>query len=155
MENFYSIHNFEGAGRPINSPRSLEACLRLGIDPSELEPRTQEELVEGKTMRPDFAKRLYETFERKRKGMIIFCFSVTNFQNVTHLNTLLTTDKISWVMQERESIIQFRNRKSGTQSAPAASSSSGADADAEQENKKSAMLEIVSISADKIITLRW
>jgi hypothetical protein len=70
MENFYSILNFEGAGRPINSPRSLEACLRLGIDPSELEPKTQEELVGPRPMRADFAKRLFETFERKRKGLM-------------------------------------------------------------------------------------
>jgi hypothetical protein len=40
-EQIKSVLNFEGSDRsePINSPRSLEACLRAGFDPSELQPR--------------------------------------------------------------------------------------------------------------------
>ena len=36
MELIITINNFEDGGvcRDINSPRSLEACLRAGLDPS-------------------------------------------------------------------------------------------------------------------------
>jgi hypothetical protein len=56
----------------------------------------------------------------------------------------LAADKISWVIQERESIIQFRSRKSGTQSAPAGGSMTADDAGDDADNRKSALLEIVS-----------
>ena len=67
MENIYTIHSFEDAGRAINSPRSLEACLRVGIDPSELVPRTLKSFAK-KGLEEDFVQKLHGNFERKRKG---------------------------------------------------------------------------------------
>ena len=67
MENLYTIHTFEDAGREINSPRSLEACLRIGIDPSELAPKTVRDF-KTKGLRDEFAQKLYDAFERKRRG---------------------------------------------------------------------------------------
>ena len=34
-----SVNNFHTVQAPINSPRTLEACLRSGFDPKELYPR--------------------------------------------------------------------------------------------------------------------
>ena len=44
MEILITVENFEDSGasekyREINSPRSLEACLRSGLDPAELYPK--------------------------------------------------------------------------------------------------------------------
>ena len=47
MESLYSIDNFEDgdACHEINSPRTLEACLRNGLDPSELMPKSRKSLT--------------------------------------------------------------------------------------------------------------
>ena len=47
MESLYSIDNFEDgdACHEINSPRTLEACLRTGLDPSELMPKSRKSLT--------------------------------------------------------------------------------------------------------------
>ena len=67
MESIYTIHTFEDAGREINSPRSLEACLRVGIDPSELGPRSVKSFAR-KGLEEDLVLKLHENFEKKRKG---------------------------------------------------------------------------------------
>jgi hypothetical protein len=85
MENLYTIDTFEDAGREINSPRSLEACLRIGVEPSELTPRTLKSFAK-KGLRDDMVQTLYDTFERKRK------------------------EKISMVSAERDQLIKFRLR---------------------------------------------
>eukprot|EP00607_Mallomonas_marina_P003977 CAMPEP_0182437984 /NCGR_PEP_ID=MMETSP1167-20130531/85427_1 /TAXON_ID=2988 /ORGANISM="Mallomonas Sp, Strain CCMP3275" /LENGTH=499 /DNA_ID=CAMNT_0024631117 /DNA_START=131 /DNA_END=1630 /DNA_ORIENTATION=+ len=75
----------EGEVREINSPRSLEACLRAGLDPHDLlakpraafnSPKLTEAMVDEK----------YFTFERRRK------------------------EKIETVKSEREAIIQYGER---------------------------------------------
>ena len=45
MNEIYSILNFESGGTPKvpNSPRTLEACLRSGIDPTSLLPKNLKE----------------------------------------------------------------------------------------------------------------
>lgn len=67
MESIYTIHTFEDAGREINSPRSLEACLRVGIDPSELGPRSVKSFSR-KGLEEDLVLKLHENFEKKRRG---------------------------------------------------------------------------------------
>jgi hypothetical protein len=70
MEVLVSVENFEDANgrfREINSPRSLEACLRSGLDPSELYPRTKGALRE-RGLSPEKLEIKYTSFENKRKG---------------------------------------------------------------------------------------
>lgn len=89
MEVLISIENFEEAGgkyREINSPRSLEACLRTGLDPSELYPRSKHEFKE-KGLTKEMLDIKYTTFENKRR------------------------DKITIVKNERASIIAFTEKK--------------------------------------------
>lgn len=63
-----SLDNYEQfLPRPINSPRSLEACLRQGVDPKELVPHRVEDFMEQGTER-EFAEMQHQHFERKRKG---------------------------------------------------------------------------------------
>jgi hypothetical protein len=70
MEILFTVENFEehgGSYREINSPRSLEACLRSGLDPAELYPRPKNEL-KSKTMTDEMLEIKYNAFERKRQG---------------------------------------------------------------------------------------
>lgn len=70
MEILFSIENFEEGGgkyREINSPRSLEACLRSGLDPAELCPRSKE-YFRSKKLTEEMLRIKYETFENKRQG---------------------------------------------------------------------------------------
>lgn len=56
-----SLENFDehGRSRPIlNSPRSIEACKRQGIDPSELLIKTMEEI-----------KRIYKDGSNDKKSL--------------------------------------------------------------------------------------
>jgi len=87
METLISVLNFENAeGSPeINSPRTLEACLRAGYDPSELLPKPKK-AFKTKGLPDDLVDVKYETFERKRK------------------------DKIATVTAEREAIISYQER---------------------------------------------
>lgn len=74
MEILFSVENFEEPGgkyREINSPRSLEACLRSGLDPAELYPRPKRELM-SKTMTEEMLEIKFKTFERKRQGTAKF-----------------------------------------------------------------------------------
>lgn len=79
MEVLVTVDNFEqGAGsyREINSPRTLEACLRSGLDPSELYPRSKRFFRE-KNLTPEMLNIKFDTFERKRHGKI-HCFFFHN-----------------------------------------------------------------------------
>jgi len=79
METTLSILNFETGGpggKPglITSPRSLEACLRLGVDPRELLPHPVKAF--GKSLdkkikiTPEEQQARYEHFELRRKEKI-------------------------------------------------------------------------------------
>lgn len=87
METLISILNFDetGAGPEINSPRSLEACLRSGFDPKELLTK-KKNFFKGHGITEDLLEIKYEQFERKRK------------------------EKIAAVIKEREAIIQYQEK---------------------------------------------
>lgn len=69
MEVLISIDNFEDGEntREINSPRSLEACLRAGLDPSQLYPKSREAFV-SKKLTKEMIDVKYDHFEKKRQG---------------------------------------------------------------------------------------
>lgn len=70
MEVLITVDNFEegnGKFREINSPRTLEACLRSGLDPSELYPKPKDELRE-KGLNSEMLDIKYKTFQQKRYG---------------------------------------------------------------------------------------
>ena len=70
MEILFSVENFEESGgnyREINSPRSLEACLRSGLDPAELYPRPKKNFI-AKTLTDEMVDLKYNGFEKKRQG---------------------------------------------------------------------------------------
>lgn len=65
-----SIQNFESAGSfrtEINSPRTLEACLRVGIDPQELYHRPKKSF-HSKELTEQMLDIKYRAFEKKRNG---------------------------------------------------------------------------------------
>ena len=71
MEVLISIDNFEENGksyREINSPRTLEACLRSGLDPSELYPKPFNAIAEKK-MSKEMKEIKANAFENKRRGI--------------------------------------------------------------------------------------
>lgn len=73
MDILVSVENFEEGGgnyREINSPRTLEACLRQGLDPTELYPRPRRHFVD-KNMTKEMIDIKYEFFEKKRKGRLV------------------------------------------------------------------------------------
>lgn len=53
----------------INSPKSLEACRKEGIDPKELLHRPFKEF-ENSALRPEIAQMRYEYYENKRLELI-------------------------------------------------------------------------------------
>ena len=68
-----SILNFEeipeGATKApeINSPRTLEACLQCGVDPSELRARSKKKF-QNANLSEIMIEKQYASFERKRRG---------------------------------------------------------------------------------------
>mmetsp|Transcript_1921 Transcript_1921/g.3066 ORF Transcript_1921/g.3066 Transcript_1921/m.3066 type:complete len:537 (+) Transcript_1921:179-1789(+) len=89
MEILFSVENFEEGGgkyREINSPRTLEACLRTGLDPAELYPK-ERKVFESQRLTDQMLDIKYSAFERKRQ------------------------DKIAAVRHERNSILQYAERK--------------------------------------------
>ena len=84
-----TLDNFlqeDGRARKINSPRSLEACLRQGIDPSELRPLKLEVFIEEEnelTGLRDVAVAKYDHYEERR------------------------TEKLDLARQERNMIVGF------------------------------------------------
>mmetsp|Transcript_2734 Transcript_2734/g.2867 ORF Transcript_2734/g.2867 Transcript_2734/m.2867 type:complete len:515 (-) Transcript_2734:402-1946(-) len=88
MEVLISLENFEDGGetaREINSPRSLESCLRSGIDPSELYPRPYDSF-HSKNLTKEMVDIKFDRNEKKRR------------------------EKITIVKMERNSIIQYAER---------------------------------------------
>lgn len=71
MEALISVENFEDGetAREINSPRSLESCLRSGLDPSELFPKTFEKFS-TKNLTKEMVDIKLGNFEKKRRGSI-------------------------------------------------------------------------------------
>jgi len=92
MDLIISIENFEdgGAAREMNSPRTLEACLRSGLDPKELAPKARSSFL-SKTLTKEMVDAKLAMFEKKRR------------------------DKINEVKQERNAIIKFALRKDSSQ----------------------------------------
>lgn len=88
MELLNSVDNFLEGGvvHEINSPRTLEACLRLGLDPAELAPKNENKF-KTKDLPPELVKVKYDHFERKRK------------------------EKIAAVISEREVIMKYGLKK--------------------------------------------
>ena len=72
MELSINIDNFEvGDSRHvINSPRTMEACLRVGVDPSELYARKRGEFA-GSGLAKEMVKIKYQSFEKKRQEKIM------------------------------------------------------------------------------------
>ncbi len=70
-ETIITVSNFEDGGeyREITSPRTMEACLRCGVDPSELYPVDKESL-RRKGMTLDMLDLKYQNTERKRRMKI-------------------------------------------------------------------------------------
>jgi len=67
-----SIDNFlDNKDRPIDSPRTIEACLRTGVDTSELYPQPLESFKENSRELPALTKIKAEHYEAKRVGMYI------------------------------------------------------------------------------------
>ena len=64
-----SVENFEDGDitREINSPRSLESCLRTGLDPSELHPKSFDKLG-SRHLRQEMIDIKHDYFEKKRRG---------------------------------------------------------------------------------------
>eukprot|EP01038_Epipyxis_sp_PR26KG_P009960 gene9960-13393_t len=89
MDIVFSVENFEENGglyREINSPRTLEACLRSGLDPAELYPKKPDQFISAELTK-QMVEIKFNTFEKKRQ------------------------DKIQIIKSERNSIIQYAERK--------------------------------------------
>jgi hypothetical protein len=70
MESLITILNFEDyPSHEINSPRTLEACLRCGYEPNELLPKNKK-FFHSRELTDEMVTLKYEAFERKRKGLI-------------------------------------------------------------------------------------
>jgi hypothetical protein len=87
MEILISVENFEDGetAREINSPRSLESCLRSGLDPSELFPKPYGKFV-TKKLTKEMVDIKFELSEKKRR------------------------ERMMIVKAERNSIIQYAER---------------------------------------------
>jgi hypothetical protein len=73
-----TIHNFESAdAAEINSPRTLEACLRSGIDPQELYYKSKK-AFKVKGMEDKFTDIKYEAHEKKRQGYYPYYYALTD-----------------------------------------------------------------------------
>ena len=66
QKTYVTLDNFANSDGPIDSPRSLEACLRTGIDPAELIPKSLTEFVKNNEFR-EVAVMLHEHFEHRRQ----------------------------------------------------------------------------------------
>lgn len=89
MEILFSVENFEesnGNYREINSPRTLEACLRSGLDPAELYPKSRNQFT-SKSLTKEMIDIKFDAFEKKR------------------------LEKIHVVKTERNHIVMYAERK--------------------------------------------
>lgn len=91
--------------RQINSPRSLEACLRVGLDPAELAPKPFK-AFQSSDLTPQMVQIKFDQFERKRK------------------------DKIAAVQAERKAVIEYAEKKRQKAIAAAAAAAAAAGLDA-------------------------
>lgn len=74
MESLITVLNFEDyPGHEINSPRTLEACLRCGYEPTELLPKNKK-AFSSKELTDDMITRKFDAFERKRRGKSLITF---------------------------------------------------------------------------------
>lgn len=71
MEKLYSIEDFDSHNEchEIKSPRSLEACLRVGIDPVELKLR-EKKTFKKKNVTPAMVHLMYDNYLSKREMKI-------------------------------------------------------------------------------------
>lgn len=132
MEVLFSVENFEesnGKYHEVNSPRTLEACLRNGLDPAELYPRLKAKFASTE-LTPEMVDAKYETFERKRK------------------------DKIANVRLERNNIIVYNEKKRLRAMSAYANASSSPDKTLKelQEEAGNAALEMVSYNISNVCT---
>ncbi|KAM4771614.1 coiled-coil domain-containing protein 185 [Rhinophrynus dorsalis] len=75
--NLYNFEQGRGSRYVLTSPRSLEACARLGIKPVDLLPRSLDELAEEHPgSSKDLISDLYETYEKERKRRVRLCREV-------------------------------------------------------------------------------
>lgn len=118
MQSFVSVLNFDDGdvASEINSPRSLEACLRAGFDPKELQPKSKKELT-VKGMSEDMIETKYQTYEKRRK------------------------EKVAAVKKERDDIIGYGEKIQKMQSQSMNKSSMG-DVQQNFQQKQSTMMEI-------------
>ena len=111
MDRIVSILNFEeipeGAKKApeINSPRTLEACLQCGLDPSELRAVSKKRF-QNPNYTAVMIEKQYTTFERKRQGsnfinfftsflyLFIYCSPFWLSTYFLRLHTMQT--KLSW-----------------------------------------------------------
>lgn len=87
-ECIYSIENFDKGGEyhELDSPRTLEACLRSGMDPSEVFPKSRK-FFKSKDRTEKMVDMKYENFEKKRQ------------------------EKVNLIKEERNKIILYTQRK--------------------------------------------
>lgn len=111
----YNINNFEQGTvvKLINSPRSLEACLRSGLDPSDLLPVPREQFIA-----PNLTDKMIdikvEVNERKRQ------------------------ENIKLVQHERDAIIAYAERKNRNPTSPTGNGNTSSNT----TNKPAALVEI-------------
>lgn len=119
MEKLYSIENFDRGGqcKNINSPRSLEACLRTGIYPAEFRLRDRKSFPR-KNLTPEMIDLQYNSYlsqrdmkiqmvTHERKKIIAYAQAKANFkanyddEDAPTFANVTTVDKTS-VMVELE-----------------------------------------------------
>ena len=80
MEILTTIENFEEGGgryRVINSPRSLEACLRSGLDPAELYPKPKNLFTRtAKDLSREMLDIKIDSYNKKRNGIVFIILVV-------------------------------------------------------------------------------
>ena len=134
-----TLDNFlQDGGRPnkINSPRSLEACLRQGIDPSELIPLKMEVFIkeeEELTGLQDVAVAKYEHYEERRNEKLDLARQERNMI-VGFLEEAQRTGKVSPQAKKFMKLAGASTEKKGLSDAEKI-------ALAEAEKAKSSMLE--------------
>ena len=87
MEILITVENFEDSGasekyREINSPRSLEACLRSGLDPAELYPKPKNLFLRSlkssiratSPLTTEMMDIKFDAFNKKRSGFNIYFY---------------------------------------------------------------------------------
>jgi hypothetical protein len=134
-----NLDNFlqdNGRPRKINSPRSLEACLRQGIDPSELIPLTLDVFIEEEqelTGVRDVAVTKYEHYEERRNEKLELAMHERNMI-IGFLEEAQRTGKVSPQAKKFMKLAGANTEKKGLSDAEKI-------ALAEAEKSKSSMLE--------------